>query len=49
MSVALAIPFYLIEVCGYIREDDDHTPYQIALAPAFSCLGSIVYSFLIQK
>ena len=46
MCIAVSIPFYLDEVCGYEKNGDD-TPYQFALAPGFSFGGSLLYSLFV--
>jgi hypothetical protein len=48
MSVATAIPFYLTQSCGFWPIDEDDTPYQNAVTPAASFLGSLVFSMLLQ-
>jgi hypothetical protein len=47
MCQLTSIPFFLEEVCRITSENEDQTPYQVALAPATSFLASFLYSLII--
>jgi len=44
MAVYTGIPFYIKMVCGFHPVSNDDTPYQNAVAPAMSFLGSLIFS-----
>ena len=43
-----ALPFYLAEVMFLKTDDPNHTPYQMALAPAVTFTASLLWTILIM-
>lgn len=41
------IPYYITMVCG-VKEIEDSTPYQVAIAPACSFIASFLYSIFVM-